>query len=98
MKYERIREIYNSCDNSQMRDVDIKEIDSDDIDADVLQFCKGKDISCEKIVRNDGAIFDICIDGLNQRVTYVEISWTTGQRQFQSNTLTVFCQFYRIYP
>ena len=73
MKYERIREIFNSCDNSQMRDVDIREIESDDIDSDVLQFCNGKNVSCEKTDKKDGKVFDISIDGLNQRVTYMAI-------------------------
>ena len=70
MKYERIREIFNSCGNSQMRDVDIAEIESDDIDADVLQFCNGKDVSVEKSEKNDCTVFDINADNLKQRVTY----------------------------
>ena len=73
MKYERTREILNSCDNSRMRDVDIEEIECDDIDGDVLEFCNGKNVRCEKTDRKDGAIFDINVDGLQQRVTYVEI-------------------------
>ena len=73
MKYERIREIFNSCDNSKMRDVEIKEIESDDIDLDVAQFCNGKNVRCEKTVTKDGTVFDISADGLNQRVNYMEI-------------------------
>jgi hypothetical protein len=73
-KYERIREILNSCDNSRMRDVDIQEIETNDVDASVKEFCKGKDVHCEKFVKNDGTIvFDINADGLNQRVTYMEL-------------------------
>jgi len=78
-KYERIREILNSCDNSRMRDVDIQEIELDDangidIDADVKQFCGGKELRCEKFDKKDGTVvFDISIDGLNQRVTYMEL-------------------------
>jgi len=74
-KYERIREILNSCDNSRMRDVDIAEIETDDIDADVKQFCNGKDLQCEKFDKNDGTVFfTIHIDGLNQRITYMELA------------------------
>ena len=73
-KYERIREILNSCDNSRMRDVDIQEIDIDDVDADVKQFCGGKELRCDKFDKEDGTVvFDISIDGLNQRVTYMEL-------------------------
>ena len=72
--YERIREILNSCDNSRMRDVDIQEIELDDVEADVKQFCKGKEVRCEKFDKTDGTVvFDISVDGLNQRVTYMEI-------------------------
>jgi hypothetical protein len=74
-KYERIREILNNCDNSRMRDVDIQEIETDDVDAAVREFCGGKDVQCEKFVKNDGTIvFDINADGLNQRVTYMELA------------------------
>ena len=74
-KYERIREILNSCDNSRMRDVDILEIEIDDIETDVKQFCSGKDLRCEKFDKEDGTVvFDISIDGLNQRITYMELA------------------------
>jgi predicted RNA-binding protein len=73
-KYERIREILNSCDNSRMRDVDIQEVESDDLDTSVKEFCNGKNVRCEKFVKNDGTVvFDISVDGLNQRVTYMEL-------------------------
>ena len=73
MKYERIREIFNLCGNSSMRDVSIEEIECDDIDSDVLQFCNGKDIHCDKIEKKDGAVFAVSADGLHQRITYMEI-------------------------
>jgi predicted RNA-binding protein len=70
-KYEMIREIFNSCGNSRMRDVDIREIETDDPDTAVKEFLSGKNVSCEKLTANDGTvIFDINADGLNQRVTY----------------------------
>ncbi|GHV54777.1 hypothetical protein AGMMS49579_16040 [Spirochaetia bacterium] len=65
----------NSCDNNQMRDIDIQEIETDDVDAAVKEFCVGKEVRCEKTVKNDGAvIFDICTDGLEQRITYTELT------------------------
>ncbi|GHV89213.1 hypothetical protein AGMMS50267_15730 [Spirochaetia bacterium] len=74
-KYERIREIFNRCDNNQMRDVDIQEIETGDADTDVQQFCNGKTVTCEKSVKNDRVIvFDITTDGLNQRVSYAELA------------------------
>ena len=78
-KYERIREILNSCDNSRMRDVDIQEIEIGDIDADVKQFCNGKNVRCEKFDKKDGTVvFDISVDGLNQRVPYMDITAKTA--------------------
>jgi hypothetical protein len=74
-KYEMIREIFNSCDNSQMRDVDIQEIETDDLDAFMKGFIRGKDIRSEKIQKNDGAVvFNINVDGLNQRVSFMELT------------------------
>ena len=73
-KYERIREIFNSCDNNRMRDVDIQEIETGDIDVDVQQFCQGKEVLCEKSRHASGAIlYDITIDGLRQRIQYTEL-------------------------
>jgi predicted RNA-binding protein len=74
-RYERIREIFNSCGNSQMRDVDIEEVETGDVDAAVREFCRGKEVTCEKFVKSDGSVvFDINNDGLNQRVSYMELS------------------------
>jgi hypothetical protein len=76
-KYEMIREILNSCDNSRMRDVDIREIETGDPDAFVQEFLQGKDVRCEKLVKNDGVIvFDIESGGLNQRITFMELAET----------------------
>jgi predicted RNA-binding protein len=73
-RYERIREIFNTCSNSQMRDVDIEEVETADVDAAVKEFCNGKEVSCEKFVRSDGSVvFNIINDGLNQRVSYAEL-------------------------
>jgi hypothetical protein len=58
-----------------MRDVDIREIETGDVDAAVKEFCNGKEVTCEKFVKNDGTIvFDLNIDGLDQRVSYMELA------------------------
>jgi hypothetical protein len=58
-----------------MRDVDIREIETDDVDVAVKEFCNGKDVKCKKFVKNDGTIiFDLTIDGLGQRVSYMELA------------------------
>jgi hypothetical protein len=73
-KYERVREIFNSCSKNQMRDVDIEEIEIDDIETDVQQFCVGLDTSIEQCAAGNGTIsFYISISGLNQRISYTEL-------------------------
>jgi hypothetical protein len=73
-KYEMIREIFNSCSGNQMRDVDISEIETDDPDTFVRQFLTGKNISCEKLVKDEKTIiFDISIDALKQRISFMEL-------------------------
>jgi predicted RNA-binding protein len=73
-RYEMIREIFNSCDNNQMRDVDISEIEIADPEEAVKPFLTGTQVSCTKSVKQDGSIiFDIAADGLTQRISYVEI-------------------------
>ncbi len=71
MRYEMIREIFNSCSGNQMRDVFFSEVESDDLDAVVRGFLKGKVIECERTDRPDGTvIFDINTDGLSQRISF----------------------------
>jgi hypothetical protein len=72
--YERIRKILNSCGNSQMRDVEIAEIETGDIDADVKQFLGGADAHSEKYDDGRGTItFAISAGGLNQQISYSEL-------------------------
>ena len=73
-RYELIREVFNSCDNSKMRDVNISEIETDDLDAFVGEFSRGKDVRCEKTAMDIGAlVYDIDADGLFQRLIFTEI-------------------------
>jgi hypothetical protein len=69
-----IREIFNSCDNSRMRDVDIREVETGDPDAFIRGLIRGAGVSFEKIVKTDGTIvFNINADGLSQRVSLTEL-------------------------
>lgn len=71
--YEAIREIFNQCPNNQMRDVFIEEIETDDPDSYVLSQFKDKEITWDKIVREDGTIvYDIMTAGIHQRYTLSE--------------------------
>jgi hypothetical protein len=73
-KYEFVREIFNACSGSQMRDVDIQEIETDDIDAAAAEFLGGKTVRWERSVRPDGAVvFDIEDSGLVQRLSFTPL-------------------------
>ena len=73
-RYELIREVFNSCDNSKMRDVDIKEIETDDLEEVVSEYTRGRDVRCEKLASDNGvAVYDIDADGLTQRLIFTEI-------------------------
>lgn len=71
MTYEMIREIFNQCSNNQMRDVYVSEVETDDTDAYVKNFCIGKEYTLEKTVQADGVIvYDLVIAGLRQRLSF----------------------------
>jgi hypothetical protein len=71
MKYEMIREIFNACSNNQMRDVEIEEVETDDVDSVVKGFLTGKEVTCKKQVQPNGCfVFDIDTDGLIQRLSF----------------------------
>ncbi len=68
MRYELIREIFNSCSNNQMRDVFVSEIDTEDPEAVVLTYCKSRDEIVDREDRPDGTvIFNVISSGLRQR-------------------------------
>lgn len=70
-----VREIFNSCSNNQMRDVFIKEIQTDTVDPWVQEFLTGTQVRYEKHENPDGAIiFDIDTDGMMQRITFTELT------------------------
>ena len=73
-EYETVWEIFNECANNQMRDVFIDEIYTDDPEKFVLDKFKGKEVSYEKTVLEDGTIiFDITTSQIKQRCSFTEI-------------------------
>lgn len=71
VKYEMIREIYNKCAGSQMRDVFISNQVTDDPEGFVRDMLKGKSVQLEKEDLPDGTvIIDADVAGLKQRFTF----------------------------
>ncbi|HIR12827.1 MAG TPA: hypothetical protein IAB31_02750 [Candidatus Choladousia intestinavium] len=72
--YEAVWEIFNKCSNNQMRDVFIDEIETDDLDEFLRNKFKGKDLTFEKTVKEDGTIiYDIMASGIKERYSFTEI-------------------------
>jgi hypothetical protein len=58
-----------------MRDVFIKEIETDNVDHAVQEFLIGTQVQYEKQENSDGSvIFDIDTDGMKQRITFTEFA------------------------
>jgi hypothetical protein len=69
-----IREIFNSCSRNQMRDVDVQEIETDDVDVYLTRLYAGEQYTSERSVDENGVVvFDIDASGLVQRVSFTEI-------------------------
>jgi predicted RNA-binding protein len=74
-RYEVIREIFNNCSGNQMRDVDVQEIETDDVDAYLAQLYKGEHFTSARSVSEKGVVvFDIDASGMAQRVSFTEIN------------------------
>lgn len=72
--YETVWEIFNQCSNNQMRDVFIEEVEIEDIEVFLRNKLKGKDVTMEKMVKEDGTIvYDILASGMKQRYSFTEI-------------------------
>lgn len=72
--YETVWEIFNQCSNNQMRDVFFEEVEIEDIEAFLRNKLKGKDVTMEKTVQEDGTIvYDILASGMKQRYSFTEI-------------------------
>ena len=70
-RYEMVREILNECPNNQMRDVFIREVETDDPEAFVRGTLAedGSEIVCETL--SDGSVvIHVCSAGLLQRFTF----------------------------
>ena len=73
-EYEAVWEIYNQCTNNQMRDIFIEELETDDVAAFIREKFKGKDLSFEKQILEDGTIvFDITASGMKQRYSFTPL-------------------------
>jgi len=74
MKYEVIREIYNQCENNQMRDIFFDEIDTDDTDSFVKSMFKDEDTKYERFDGKDGSIeYFITTSGLSQKMSFTPL-------------------------
>lgn len=72
--YEAVWEIFNKCSNNQMRDVFIEELEIEDIEEFLKEKFKGKDLTFDKTVQEDGTIvYDIIASGIKERYSFTEI-------------------------
>ena len=72
-RYEIIREIFNECSNNQMRDVEMRELDIESIDALMKAYRTGARIEEQQTTDEDGSVvIDLTVDGLRQRFTFTE--------------------------
>ena len=73
-EYELIWEIFNKCPRNQMRDVFVEELELEDPEEYIRNKFKGKEVSYEKTVLEDGTIiFDITTSQIKQRCSFTEI-------------------------
>ena len=73
-EYELIWEIFNKCPRNQMRDVFVEELELEDPEEYIRNKFKGKEVSYEKTVLEDGTvIFDITTSHIKQRCSFTEI-------------------------
>lgn len=74
MEYELVREIQNLCRNNQMRDIFFEEVETEDPEAYVRGFLKGKVVELTVDCRADGGmtVYADC-DGLTQKFIFTPI-------------------------
>lgn len=71
MKYEMIREIFNQCSNNQMRDVFVSEVETNDPEKVLMDYCKTREEIVDKTELPDGTvIFEVVSSGLRQRYSF----------------------------
>ena len=73
-EYEMVREIQNLCPNNQMRDIFFEEVQTDNPEAYVKAFLKGKavEISTNSGPNGTVTVFAVC-DGLTQKFVFTPI-------------------------
>ncbi len=73
-EYEMVREIQNLCPNNQMRDIFFDEVETDDPEAYVRDFLKGKAVEISSQLGQGGAVtvYASC-DGLTQKFVFTPI-------------------------
>ena len=73
-EYEMVREIQNLCPNNQMRDIFFDEVRTDDPEAYVKAFLKGKAVETSAASGPNGTVtvFAVC-DGLTQKFVFTPI-------------------------
>ncbi|KIR01436.1 hypothetical protein P261_00250 [Lachnospiraceae bacterium TWA4] len=72
--YEMVWEIFNECANNQMRDVFFKEIETEDVEQEVIRLCKAENAEITREDMADGSIiFHVNASGLLQRYTFTEV-------------------------
>ena len=72
--YEMVREIKNLCPNNQMRDIFFDEVETDDPEAYVRAFLKGKAVEVTAQQGENGAVtVHASCDGLIQKFVFTPI-------------------------
>ena len=71
MRYEMIREIFNSCSNNQMRDIFVFDVETDDPEEILKDYINTQEDIKDKTVLPDGTvIFEVVRSGLRQRYSF----------------------------
>ena len=74
MEYEMVREIKNLCPNNQMRDIFFDEVQTDDPQAYVRNFLKGKAVELSAEVGENGTVtVHATCDGLIQKFIFTPV-------------------------
>ena len=73
-EYEMVREIQNLCPNNQIRDIFFDEVETDDPEAYVRAFLKGRavDVTCQEGQEGRVTVFATC-DGLLQKFVFTPL-------------------------
>ena len=71
MRYEMIREIFNSCSNNQMRDIYVSTVETNDPELILADYIQSREDIKDKNELPDGTvIFEVVRSGLRQRYSF----------------------------